>query len=315
LESAIAENEPVDSSKLGQGLARIPLESESQISNLAEILAKSLIEKHLALSYMLILLRDKRPSEAGNIALHVLKIVQSKKGDQTLLTMVNKANAKFDKSSLITLITHPKELNDSQLADFLLEHDLLCLKPVPDITLTIANALQENQSPSQILNLITEQVDEKVKVSYLAETVVSHILPLVVGQSQATDKKGIATPNLDIIDSYLPLLKRIIANDKDTQLKVIYIIQNKTSAGMVRSIFDRVHRIGICSGESFLTWRDDTNLTKDKELQKIKKNTLIKVNSWLTDIETALNKVEEAPKDEEVVPDEEEEEDEYLKKP
>jgi len=146
---------------------------------------------------------------------------------------------------------------------------------------------------------------------------VNHILSLVhVRKETDGDTKVNTALQLDIIDSYSSLLKRVFTNDTETEIKVIQLIQNKIPPEVIKGVFDRFYRLEVCSGPSFISWRDDTNLNKDKQQQKIKKATLLKVNSWLADIETELNKVNEPEEETEIKPEEEEEEeDEYHKNP
>jgi len=306
LEIALQDQKTVDIKQLTQGLGKLQLDAAKR-SDLANVLAKSLIDKTVALLSMISTLEEEREEdEVSGIVIEVLQSFKQKKGENSLLALVKDKN-------ILAVIASKKV--GKQLDTFLTEKDLVCLIPVPDLTDDVSKFLSEGKPPNEILSFLQSKVDSKLNLSKLALPVLSHVLKEMEVETKA--------PKLDAIDKYVDLLKRVVGNDRETEVKMIYTVLNATERDVLKSVFAKLCVLKICSVESFLDWRDDTKLSKEsKETQQKKKAVLVKVNDWLSEIETALKKEQEGEdhpdgeaSDDEGVEDEEEEEDEFLVNP
>lgn len=165
---------------------------------------------------------------------------------------------------------------DGEVHDFLEKHGLVFIKPVEDLMTDVVAALEGKTKASKIVKLIDDKVGES---AFPVE-----LIPGVVGflsSKMYADKK----PSAAIISTVSPLLERCVRDDQALQAKLLFEFQGAWFAskprdnGFIKVIFKTLYEEELVEPLAFNLWRE----TKNSILGK--KNALLKVNFFISEIQ------------------------------
>jgi hypothetical protein len=235
LEKTLEDRESVTNKVLQKDVA-IYIKTEADRDTLIEGLAKSVFAKVLIFADMVATLKEKVSEEASAIVVAVLQWLFSAKGEVILMKIL--VHSKMDVIAIIAT-----GLEGDALDSFLIEKDLLCLKPVPDLSVDIKKALAAGDSPADVLKLINSKIDDKLSAAIMVPAV-TEALGLAIFKA--------TPPAIDQIELYAPLLKRVLApKDLVAQKDALLVLTGawntaKLPKGVIKSIFEAMQQhVGI----------------------------------------------------------------------
>lgn len=299
LQKKITNAEVVTMDDLISGLSKLAVDDKDTHAGFVDTLAKSLKAKTLTLEDSFRQIRnDVDDSLVSDLTTEVILSLKTKMESEAVFT-------DFIRHSGVDIFPTicGKELKGEELEAFLSEKDLLCIKPVPDLSDHVSKALANGESPDSILKHINTTVGDNICVSNLAPVVLEAALEKVLADKDKADTAA--------LDPFHPLLHRIlhVPFDLAMQTECAFVAQvawYKKGAvkKVMKELFPALHDKAIISPEAFMEWKEDT-----KKEKKSKMKTLLAISSWLEEIK---------PK-EEVFDDEgdegDEEDEEYLHNP
>lgn len=271
LERALEQKDTVSVNDLMEGLETLKITDDNR-TVFTETIAKSLFLNKITLKEAVGALEEKAPKDAPVAVLSVLQLLKSKKGEQTLLAMV-------EHSKLNVLDVIAKGQSPEAAEKLLSSSSLLCLKPASAVEEHVKKALTEGkQSPDEILDYINKN-ESKQSVSALGEALGTRIGQLIFQDP--------ANPNLEAITQYSKLLKRVVSQPKiDVRgmMAVLYGLQKawsdaKMPKGSLKNVFEKLYQAKLIAWEGFDAWREDRD---NKAASKLK--ALVQVNSFLDSI-------------------------------
>jgi len=294
LELALLSLDPVTIKDLEEGLRKLDLSKVTE--ELSALLGRSLFTKSVSVDDVVKVCLMELDEAAPAVLLSIFKVAKNKMGERGLTEAVRDAEV-----DLLDAIAEGVE--GEALDKFLTEHGLLCIKRLPDISEEVEKALADGTAAADIVKLIADKVDAELSVVQLLSVATAGVFGMVFA-----DKAAI---NAEALSKYAPLLERIVRQPTDEQAEVSLIFAAQQAwyeAGkdkvFAKELFPQLLELNLATPEAFITWRDDTQNRKTKG----KMDMLLKINSWITEIE---------PREEYDEGDEgdEEEEDEYLTNP
>lgn len=208
LQKAIEDNETVSAKDMSIGISSFELNENSRKA-LSETLAKSLFLKTIMLTDLVAVLEQKVPEESASILTEAFRFIKAKKSEAILLKMVE--HSKLD---LLPVIAKDKE--GEALQQFLEDNDLLSLAPVADLSKDIAQQLEAGNSPDTVLEFVNKEIEAKLSAASLAAVAGEHLGKAIF--------KTESSPNVDVIESYSMLLKRLVCQPKDDVLGQLTIL-------------------------------------------------------------------------------------------
>jgi hypothetical protein len=270
LVKTIEDKESVADKVLKKDIAKY-IKSEEDRAELIDCLAKSVFVKVLMLADMVATLQEKVPEEVSPIVVGVLQFLKDKKGEVLLNKIL--VHSKLDVVAVIA-----DKLEDEALDAFLIEKDLLCLKPVPDLSVDIKKALSAGSTPTDVLKLINDKIDDKLSAAVMASAVADALGAAIF---KATP------PAIELIKEWSPLLKRVLCTVKEdvaAQVEALIALQTawntaKLPKAVIKPIFEAMHEhVGI-GHEGFTAWKVDTSKVSPGKMKA-----LLQVNSWVESI-------------------------------
>jgi len=289
LEAAAEENSTINDKQLIDSLARLKIDDadEQKPSDYGKVLAKSLIDGGVQLRS--IVQQVDSNSAPPSLLLNTLQHFQQRKGDKALLALVNAAQESDSAVDVLGVLSGKK--SGAELDEFLSKHNLLVLKPVPDVSGTVGEALKGGKAPDAIVADIDAAIDPKIAPGQqVAQVVATHMFTAIF---DAADDK--TKPDVSVLDRYAPLLRRVAPHtDSDAQQRVLFDGQAAWFAAgqpksALRTLFEHLYSTELVTAESLDAYRNDT--TKRSKQGKMK--ALLQVNTWITEIQPKAPVVED----------------------
>jgi len=277
------------------GLHKVSLSSSSEQRGLVDVLAKSLVAKTLGLRECLQTIKaDVKAELIPTLCTQMLQATLAKMDEVQFTKYVRSCD--IDVLGLIC-----GDMEEEEVKKFLTEKELLCIKPVPDLSNHVTTSLESGESPDTLLAHINKTVGP-VSVSSLGPFVMKVAMAKVLAD---IDNASAA------LQPYLALFNRILSEPLDLSMQKQCVFEAQlawfaagATKGVIKKVFIALHDTEIITPEAFMEWKEDTNQHK-----KSKMKSLLQTNSWLEEIKP----VEETYEDEGDEGDEEE--DEYLRNP
>lgn len=300
LQKKITNAEVVTMDDLINGLSKLAVDDNDTNAGFVDTMAKSLKAKTLTLEDSFRQIRgDVDDSLIANLTTEIILSLKTKMESEAVFT-------DFIRHSGVDIFPTicGKELKGEELEAFLTEKDLLCIKPVPDLSEHVSKALASGDSPDSILKHINSTVGETICVSNLGPVVLKAVLDKVLATKDKADTTA--------FDAFIPLLHRIlhVPFDLAMQTECAFVAQvawfeKGAVKKVMKELFPALHDKAIISAEAFMEWKEDT-----KKEKKSKMKTLLAISAWLQEIEP-----KEEYFDDEGDEGDEEDEDEYLQNP
>jgi len=297
LQKKITNAEVVTMGDLINGLSKLAIKDADTHTGFVDTMAKSLKAHSLTLEDSFRQIQnDIDESLVANLTTEIIVSLKIKMESEAVFTDFIRAN-----TDILPVICG-KELEGEELEAFLTEKDLLCIKPVPDLSEHVSKALADGESSDSILAHINKTVGDTICVSNLGPVVLKSVLEKVLVEKGKADTAA--------IDSFTPLFHRIlhVPFDLGMQTECAFVAQlawfeKGAVKAVMKELFPALHEKGIISAEAFMEWKEDT-----KKEKKSKMKTLLAISAWLEEIKPK----EEVYDDDEGDEGDEDEQDEYL---
>lgn len=272
LDRALKEKDTVSKDDLSEGLGKLKLSKESK-SQLSLVLSKSVISKTLSLQDMVSTLQNAVPDSTADVVLEALKSLKKKYSDQELVKLVETSGL-----DMLGVLAAGKKGN--ALEAFLKEHQLLFLMPVSELTLHIVKLLAD---PSSSLDAVLAHINKEIDITQSAAFLSSAVGAAMAAAVFISPEK----PDLESLSKYSNVIKRVTAQpaiNAQAQASILFSLQHawsdaKMPKGVLKSLFEKLHKNGIIVWEGFDSWKEDrANKTANKP------KALVQVNSFLESI-------------------------------
>jgi hypothetical protein len=254
---------------LAKGFPLFDVKDAAAYENLKKILCKSVVSQSsdLDLHSLYNTLNATQPTLSRELLVSTLVGVRDLKGKPFVQELVEES--KLDVLALVA--------GEDELADALAKFDLLCLKPATEMKVDIAALLASGTSPADALKQLNASLPATESAAHLAEAILSQVASTVFA-----DKK---TPAVEYVATAGPLLVRVVGTEEQAQVDALFAFQSAWYAAgkhktAIKAVFKSLHDSKVVTPASVIAWRDDK-----KSKAKGKMQALMKVMSWVSDIE------------------------------